>query len=62
MKIADILTVIDSEESIVIRSSETLYGVYSGRAKNIGEDLLTAEVEGITAIGETIHIFAKGVF
>ena len=62
MKVKDILTVIDSEESIVIRSSETLYGVYSGRAKNIGADLLSAEVEGITAIGETIHIFAKGVF
>lgn len=62
MKVSDILTVIDSEESIVIRSSETLYGVYSGKAKKIGEKILTAEVEGITAIGETIHIFAKGVF
>ena len=62
MKIADILTVIDSEESIVIRSSETLYGVYSGKAKKIGEKILAAEVEGITAIGETIRIFAKGVF
>lgn len=62
MKVEDILTVIDDEESIVIRSSETLYRVYSGRAKNIGADILAAEVEGITAIGETIHIFAKGVF
>ena len=40
MKIADILTVIDSEESIVIRSSETLYGVYSGKAKKIGEKII----------------------
>lgn len=62
MKVKDILSVIDGEESIVIRSSETLYGVYSGKAKNTGADLLAAEVEGITAIGETIHIFAKGVF
>lgn len=62
MNVKDILTVIDEEESIVIRSSETLYGVYSGKAKNIGEKILAAEVEGITAIGGTIHIFAKGVF
>lgn len=62
MNVKDILAVIDEEESIVIRSSETLYGVYSGKAKKIGEKILAAEVDGITAIGGTIHIFAKGVF
>lgn len=62
MKVKDILALIDEEESIVIRSSETMYGVYSGKAKKIGEKILAAEVEGITSIGGTIHIFAKGVF
>lgn len=62
MTVKDILTVIDEDESIVIRSSETLYCVYSGKAKKTGEKILAAEVEGITAIGGTIHIFAKGVF
>ena len=40
MKVEDILSLIDSEESIVIRSSETLYGVYSGKAKKIGEKII----------------------